>query len=45
MAMVALHRDHLDPEAIDATLGCILKHADDIDLFRAKGFAAAWSGA
>ncbi len=37
MAMVALHEDHLTPEIVDATLGVIFKHADDIDQFRVRG--------
>ncbi|MCS7294187.1 MAG: MoxR family ATPase, partial [Chloroflexota bacterium] len=31
MALVALHRDALDEETIDATLGCIFKYAEDIE--------------
>ena len=34
MAMVALHRDELDSATVDATLGCIFKHTDDIEQFR-----------
>jgi MoxR-like ATPase len=45
MAMVALHRDRLDAATIDATLGCVFKHADDIEQFRSRGLAAAWAGA
>jgi len=36
MALVALHRDALDPDVIDQTLGCILKYTDDIDQFRKR---------
>lgn len=45
MAMVALERERLDPETIDATLGVIFKHIDDIEQFRARGLAAAWAPA
>jgi MoxR-like ATPase len=36
MALVALHRDALDEETIDATLGCIFKYAEDIETFRRR---------
>jgi MoxR-like ATPase len=29
-ALVALHADHLDPEVVRETLGCILKEVDDV---------------
>jgi MoxR-like ATPase len=49
MAMVALHRSQLDAETVDATLGCIFKHADDIEHFRSahlyERFAPATAGA
>jgi MoxR-like ATPase len=34
-ALVTLHRDALDPEVVDATLGCIFKYHDDLEAFRA----------
>ncbi|GBD24230.1 hypothetical protein HRbin29_01905 [bacterium HR29] len=37
MALVALHRDALDEETIEATLGCIFKYAEDIEAFRRRG--------
>ncbi|MGI8926271.1 MAG: AAA family ATPase [Tepidiformaceae bacterium] len=40
MALVALHRDALDPEVVDETLGCIFKYADDIDAFRQRALFA-----
>jgi MoxR-like ATPase len=36
MAMVALHRHHLDAEVVDQTLGCIFKYTDDIEQFRSR---------
>lgn len=33
-AMVVLHLDHLDYEAVDRTLGAIIKDADDLERFR-----------
>jgi MoxR-like ATPase len=36
LAMVVLHADHLDRDVVDATLGCIFKHTDDIELFRSR---------
>jgi MoxR-like ATPase len=43
MAMVALHRTHLDAETVDATLGCIFKHADDIEQFRSRHLFEAFT--
>jgi MoxR-like ATPase len=34
LALVELHRDALDPETLDATLGCILKLKEDWELLR-----------
>ncbi|MGD9892649.1 MAG: AAA family ATPase [Dehalococcoidia bacterium] len=39
-ALVALHRDALDPEVVDDTLGTIFKYSDDIDAIRAAGIEA-----
>ncbi|QBS38222.1 MoxR family ATPase [Thermaerobacter sp. FW80] len=30
-ALVALHRDELDEETVEATLGCVLKHVEDVE--------------
>ncbi len=38
MALVALHKDELDPEVVDQTLGCIFKYTDDIEQFRKRKF-------
>ncbi len=35
-AMVALHIEHLDREAVERTLGAIIKDADDLERFRAE---------
>ncbi len=32
-ALMQLHRDHLDPEAIEETLGCVLKNYHDVKAF------------
>ena len=34
---MARERHALDPSTVDATLGCILKHREDIDRLRAEG--------
>jgi hypothetical protein len=34
---MALERQALDPATVDVTLGCILKHREDIDRVRAEG--------
>ena len=36
MALVALHADKLDKDTVEATLGVIFKHADDVEAARAK---------
>ena len=33
-ALIALHRDELDPETVEETLGCIFKYNDDLEAFR-----------
>jgi MoxR-like ATPase len=38
MALVALHKDELDPEVVDQTLGCIFKYTDDIEAFRKRKY-------
>jgi MoxR-like ATPase len=35
-ALAVLHADHLDPELVKETLGCVLKDADDIKRFHAE---------
>lgn len=35
-ALMALHRDHLDREAIEQTLGVLFKHRDDAELMRSQ---------
>ncbi|MBI2536689.1 MAG: MoxR family ATPase, partial [Gemmatimonadetes bacterium] len=39
-ALVRLHRDHLDLEAVQATLGCLLKDRDDLSALAATETAA-----
>lgn len=34
--LAALHRDHLDQEVVEATLGALLKDRSDLDVFREK---------
>jgi MoxR-like ATPase len=38
-ALVALHREALDPEIVDETLGAIFKYNDDIEALRSAGIA------
>ena len=33
-ALIALHKDELDPATVDETIGCIFKYQDDIETFR-----------
>jgi len=35
-ALIALHRDHLDRDAVEQTLGVLFKHRDDADLMRTQ---------
>jgi MoxR-like ATPase len=39
MALMALHRDQLDPETVDETLGCVFK--DNRDILKLRGGAAS----
>ena len=36
MALMSLHRDHLDPAAVEQTIGCVLKVRDDHDLLESR---------
>ena len=36
-AMVVLHLDHLDREAVEQTMGALIKDADDLERFRNEG--------
>jgi MoxR-like ATPase len=40
-ALVALHRDHLDLEALEQTLGCVLKVREDHGLLESRRDALA----
>ena len=42
-AMVLLHLDHLDHEAVQRTLGALIKHADDLERFRGESIDAVLS--
>ena len=35
-AMVMLHHQHLDPETVEQTLGCLIKDADDLEQLRTR---------
>jgi len=35
-ALIALHRDHLDRDAVEQTLGVLFKHREDADLLRTQ---------
>ncbi|MCH8207348.1 MAG: MoxR family ATPase, partial [Chloroflexi bacterium] len=39
-AMVVLHLDHLDREAVEQTMGTLIKDADDLERFRNEGIDA-----
>jgi MoxR-like ATPase len=39
-ALMALHRDELDPATVEETLGCIFKYNDDIEAFRRGNLVA-----
>jgi MoxR-like ATPase len=39
-ALMALHRDELDPATVEETLGCIFKYNDDIEAFRKGNLVA-----
>ena len=45
MAMVALQQSQLDPAVVDATLGCIFKHTDDIEQFRSRALFEKFTAA
>ncbi len=42
-AMVVLHLDHLDREAVERSLGALVKDADDLERFRAETIDAILS--
>ena len=42
-AMVILHLDHLDREAVEQTLGALIKDVDDLERFRREGIDAILS--
>ena len=39
-ALVALHQDHLDPDGVADTLGCVLKDQHDVRALEGEGLAA-----
>ena len=39
-ALMALHKDELDAETVEQTLGCIFKYNDDIEAFRERNLVA-----
>ena len=39
-ALMALHKDELDAETVEETLGCIFKYNDDIESFRQGNLVA-----
>ena len=39
-ALIALHKDELDPATVDETIGCIFKYQDDIEAFRSSNLAS-----
>ena len=44
-ALATLHRDRLDPQVIEETLGCVLKDRHDIDELRDEALEEAFAAA
>jgi hypothetical protein len=44
-ALVSLGKDKLNPEAVEETLGCVLKTAEDMDRIRSEGIESILSQA
>ena len=42
-ALIQLHKDHLDRAAVEETLGCILKHFEDIKKMKETDLASCLS--
>jgi MoxR-like ATPase len=43
-SLILLHRDHLDAETIEETLGCLFKVQDDQEKVESEKLAAVWAG-
>jgi MoxR-like ATPase len=43
-SLILLHRDQLDPQTIEETLGCLFKVQEDLEKVETEKLAAAWSG-
>lgn len=44
-SLILLHRDHLDAETIEETLGCLFKVQEDQEKVESEKLAAVWAGA
>jgi MoxR-like ATPase len=44
-SLILLHRDHLDAETIEETLGCLFKVQEDQEKVESEKLAEAWAGA
>jgi MoxR-like ATPase len=44
-SLILLHRDHLDAETIEETLGCLFKVQEDQEKVESEKLAATWAGA
>ena len=44
-SLILLHRDHLDAETIEETLGCLFKVQEDQEKVETEKLAATWAGA
>ena len=44
-SLILLHRDHLDAETIEETLGCLFKVQEDQEKVESEKLAATWTGA
>ena len=43
-SLILLHRDQLDPQTIEETLGCLFKVQEDLEKVETEKLAAAWVG-
>jgi len=44
-ALLLLNRDHLDPETLEETLGCLFKYQEDVERVERENLANSWTEA
>ena len=44
-ALLLLNRDHLDPETLEETLGCLFKYKEDVERVEGESLAKSWTEA